>query len=80
VKYTTIRITVEDRDRLKRLAKLLETGKIIDALRYAITVAEKELSKYRGNPAAILETLKHARDIGETNAEEVEKYLYGEET
>jgi len=80
MKYTTIRITVEDRDRLKRLAKLLETKKIIDALRYAITIAEKELSKYSGNPAAILETLKHARDIGETNAEEVEKYLYGEET
>jgi len=79
LKYTTIRISIEDKERLMRIAKLIKAKRIVDALRYALDAAERELSKCSVDPTIMLKTLKYARDIGETNAEELDKYLYGEE-
>ncbi|MCS7365166.1 MAG: hypothetical protein NDF54_07010 [archaeon GB-1867-035] len=79
MKYTTIRISIKDKERLKRLAKLLGTEKIIEALRYAIDTAEEKLGRYNTDLDKVLATLSYAKDIGETNAEKVDKYLYGEE-
>jgi len=79
-RYTTIRISVEDKERLKRLAKLTGKSSLASTLRYIIEIAEREIEKYRGSLDPVLKSLKHARDIGDTNAEEVDKYLYhGEE-
>ena len=79
MKYTTIRISIEDKKRLKRLAKLLRYKNLTDALRFALSVAEKEMDKGRGDLDKVLSSLKHAKDIGKTNAEDIDKYLYGGE-
>jgi hypothetical protein len=77
LKYTTIRISVKDKKRLERLAKLLKCGSLSDALRYALSVAEREVDKAGGDLDQVFKSLKYARDIGETRAEDVDKYLYG---
>ena len=78
VRYTTIRVSIEDKKRLERLAKLMGWS-LSETLRRAIEVTEKEfLEKYRGDVETVLGSLRYARDIGETNAEEVDKLLYGE--
>ncbi len=77
-RYTTIRISFKDKERLQRLAKLMGCKSLADTLRYVLDIAEKEIEKYKVDPSFVLTSLKHARDVGETNAEEVDKYLYGE--
>lgn len=79
MKYTTIRISVRDKERLERLAKLLKCRSLSDALRYALSVAEREIDKVKGDLDHVLASLRYARDVGETRAEEVDKYLYGED-
>ncbi len=74
--YTTIRIRVKDKKRLESLAKKL--GKSLsETLRIAIEIAEKEMDKFKGDLDGVLSTLKYGKDIGETNAEKVDEYLYG---
>ncbi|AAB89575.1 hypothetical protein [Archaeoglobus fulgidus] len=74
--YTTVRISVEDKERLKRIAKRL--GKSLsETLSYAIDVAERESDRVRGDVDSVLQTLKFGKDIGKTNAEKVDEYLYG---
>ena len=77
-RYTTIRISLEDKERLQRIAKLMGIKSLADTLRFILDIAEKEIEKYRVDPSFVLTSLKYAKDIGETNAEEVDKYLYGE--
>ena len=77
-KYTTIRISFEDKEKLQRLAKLMGSKSLAHALRRILDIAEKELEKYSADLSSVLASLKYARDIGDTNAEEVDKYLYGE--
>ena len=77
-RYTTIRVSIEDKKRLERLAKLMGWS-LSETLRRAIEVAEKEfLEKHQGDVETVLGSLRYARDIGETNAEEVDRLLYGE--
>jgi len=76
MKYTTIRISIEDKKKLERLSKKLSKN-LADTLRYAIEVAEREADKFKGDVDKVLSTLKHARSIEETNAEKVDEYLYG---
>ena len=79
MKYTTIRVSVEDKERLERLAKLLKCKSISEALRYALSVAEREIDRVEGDLDRVFASLKYARDVGETRAEDVDKYLYGED-
>ena len=73
--YTTIRVKVGDKKRLESLAKKL--GKSLsETLRIAIEVAEKEVDKFKGDLDRVLSTLKYGKDIGKTNAEKVDEYLY----
>ncbi|BES82357.1 ribbon-helix-helix protein, CopG family [Pyrodictium abyssi] len=77
-RYTTIRVSVEDKKRLERLARLMGWS-LSEALRHAIEVAERELlEKHRSDLNAVLDSLRHARDLGETSAEELDRLLYGE--
>ncbi len=78
LRYTTIRISAEDKERLERLARLLKFSNLAEALRYALSVAEKEVDRVRRDPSIVLASLKYARDVGETRAEDVDKHLYGE--
>lgn len=77
MKYTTIRISVKDKKKLERLARLLKCKSLSEALRYALSIAEREIDKVKGDINQVLASLKYARDVGETQAEEVDKYLYG---
>ena len=76
-KYTTVRIGVEDKVKLKRIAKLIGAKSLAEALRYALAIAEKEVEKQSGDLSSVISSLKYAKDIGITNAEEVDKYIYG---
>lgn len=76
MEYTTVRISVEDKKRLEILSKKLRRS-LAETLRFAIEVAEKELDKFSGDLDKVLSTLRNAKDIGETNAEKVDEYLYG---
>lgn len=77
-RYTTIRVSLEDKAKLKKIAKLLGARSLTEALRYALRVAEKELEKQEGSLDTVFSSLKYARNVGLTNAEDVDKYLYGE--
>ena len=76
MEYTTVRISVEDKRRLEILSKKLRRS-LGETIRFAIEVAEKELDKFSGDLDKVLSTLRNAKDIGETNAENVDEYLYG---
>jgi len=76
-RYTTIRISLEDKKRLEKLAKLMGVESIAEALRRVLSIAEKEIDKYKGDLNIVLSSLKYAKNIGETDAREVDKYLYG---
>jgi len=52
---------------------------LVQALRFALEVAEKELGKFKGNIEQVLSSLKYARDVGSTNVKKVDEYLYGGE-
>jgi len=79
VKYTTIRVSLDDKKRLERIAKLLKCRSLTEALRYALKAAEHELEKGKADVNVILSSLKYAKDVGRTRAEDVDKYLYGGE-
>ena len=79
MKYTTIRVSVEDKRKLERIARLIQAKSLVQALRFVLEVAEKELGKFKGNIEQVLSSLKYARDVGSTNAEKVDEYLYGGE-
>jgi len=76
MKYTTIRISAEDKRRLEVLSKKLGKS-LADTLRFAIEVAEKEFDRFEGDLDRVLSTLKYAKDVGETDAKKVDEYLYG---
>lgn len=79
VKYTTIRISIRDKERLERLTKLLKYKNLTDALRFALDVAERKIDKMNGDVESVFTSLKYSKDIGQTNAEEIDKCLYSEE-
>jgi len=78
LKYTTIRISIEDRERLRRLAKLTGHDSLAAALRYALDIAEKSIERKKGDVKKVFKSLKYAKNIGRTDATLVDKYLYGE--
>jgi len=75
-KYTTVRISSEDKERLEKLSKKLNKT-LVETLRFAIDLAEREADRFEGDPETVLSSLRRARDIGETDAEKVDEYLYG---
>jgi predicted DNA-binding protein len=76
MKYTTIRISVEDKKKLEKMSKILNKS-LAETLRYVISYADKEFDKFKGDLDKVLSSLRHAKDIGETNAEDVDGYIYG---
>jgi len=75
MKYTTVRLSEEDKRRLEKLSKKLNKS-LAETLRFAISLAEKEVDKFKGDPEIVLSSLRYAKDIGKTNAEKVDEYLY----
>ncbi len=76
MKYTAIRISTEDKKRLEILSKKLGKN-LADTLRFAIEIAEREVERFKGDLDRVLSTLRYAKDVGETDAKNVNEYLYG---
>ncbi len=76
MKYTTIRVSAEDKKKLERLSRKLNKN-LTETLRFALALAEKEADKFKGDLNAALSSLKQAKDVGKTNAEKADVYLYG---
>ncbi|MCD6514491.1 MAG: hypothetical protein J7L07_06175 [Candidatus Odinarchaeota archaeon] len=76
-KYTTIRVPVRTKERLKNFARKIKARSLADAIEKAIDMSEKEYDKFKGDVKRVLKSLEKAKDIGETNAEKVDEYLYG---
>lgn len=76
MRYTTIRVSAEDKKKLEKLSRKLNKN-LTETLRFAIDLAEKETDRFRGDLETVLSSLGKARDIGNTNAEKVDVYLYG---
>ena len=57
---TTIRISREDKARLEKLAKKTNARTLTEAFRFALESAEQASENFRGNTAALVETLRFA--------------------
>ncbi len=79
---TTVRISLEDKERLTRFAKKINAPSLAEAFRIALSMAEEKLEEFKGNIEALKELLEHARvvggDISEHIDEELAKTLYTE--
>ena len=75
---TTIRISREDKERLERLAKKTNTKTLTEAFRLALKSAEQADEAFRGNTAALAETLRFAGPSSKTKvriSEQVDEEL-----
>ncbi len=57
---TTIRISREDKARLEKLATKTNARTLTEAFRFALKSAEQADERFRGNTAALAETLRFA--------------------
>lgn len=74
---TTIRVRIEDKKRLERLARKLGKQTLTDTLRTAIDAAEKEADLIQGDVFTKLHALGKGKDVGETDASRIDEYIYG---
>ena len=72
---TTIRISLEDKERLARFAKKVNASSLAEAFRIALSMAEEKLEEFRGNMDALRELLRHARAVGGDISERVDEEL-----
>lgn len=79
---TTIRVSLEDKERLARFAKKVNASSLAEAFRIALSMAEEKLEEFRGDIEALRELLKHAKtlggDISERADEELTRILQAE--
>jgi len=79
---TTIRVSLEDKERLARFAKKVNASSLAEAFRIALSMAEERLEEFEGNVEALKELLKHAKtpggDISERADEELTRILQAE--
>ena len=74
--YTTIRVRREDRDRLERLAKRLGCKSLGEAFSRILDLAEESLDRTHFDASIVFGSLRYARNVGPTDAGEVDEYLY----
>ncbi len=65
-KTTTIRVTLETKNKLERIACILGTS-IMEAVDFAVNAAEEKLEKYHGDLNILAEVLKDTRGSGYRN-------------
>ncbi|RLI65287.1 MAG: hypothetical protein DRO67_02850, partial [Candidatus Asgardarchaeum californiense] len=74
----TIRIPMKTKEKVKKFAIKIKAKSLAEAIEKAIDISEKEYDKFKGDIDKLFEALSVAKDVGVTNAEDVDKYLYGE--
>ena len=72
---TTIRVSLEDKERLAKFAKKVNAPSLAEAFRIALFMAEEKLEEFRGNMEALKELLKHAKAVGGDVSERVDEEL-----
>ncbi|HDJ25975.1 MAG TPA: hypothetical protein ENF34_01500 [Candidatus Bathyarchaeota archaeon] len=72
---TTIRVSLEDKERLARFAKKVNASSLAEAFRIALSMAEEKLEEFRGDVEALNELLKHAKAVGGDASEHVDEEL-----
>ena len=72
---TTIRVSLEDKERLAKFAKKVNASSLAEAFRIALSMAEERLEEFKGNIEALKELLKHAKAIGGDTSERVDEEL-----
>jgi len=74
---TTIRVSLEDKERLARFAKKVNASSLAEAFRIALSIAEEKLEEFRGDIEALKKLLKHAKAVGGDVSERVDEELAG---
>ena len=72
---TTIRVSLEDKERLAKFAKKVNASSLAEAFRIALSMAEEKLEEFRGDIGALKELLRHAKAIGGDISERVDEEL-----
>jgi len=72
---TTIRVSLEDKERLARFAKKVNASSLAEAFRIALSMAEEKLEEFKGDLEALKELLRHAKAIGGDISERVDEEL-----
>ena len=72
---TTIRVSLEDKERLAKFAKKVNASSLAEAFRIALSMAEEKLEEFKGNVEALRELLKHAKAVGGDVSERVDEEL-----
>ncbi len=72
---TTIRVSLEDKERLARFAKKVNASSLAEAFRIALSMAEEKLEEFEGNMEALKELLKHAKAVGGDVSKRVDEEL-----
>ena len=76
--YSTIRVPIRTKEKIKKFATKIKAKSLAEAIEKAIDISEQEYDKFRGDINKVIESLSAAKDIGETNAEKIDEYLYGD--
>lgn len=72
---TTIRVSIQDKKRLERLARRIGASTMSAALRKAIELAEVDDENFTGKPEELSKTLRHSTSLGRTVSNDVDKEL-----
>ncbi len=72
---TTIRIQKRDKDRLERLARRTGTKRLSEAFRFALSAAERESDRFKGNMRALSEAQKSVGSRGGNVSERIDEEL-----
>ena len=72
---TTIRVSLEDKERLARFARKVGASSLAEAFRIALSMAEERLEEFKGDIEALRELLRHAKAVGGDVSERVDEEL-----
>ncbi|HEW93582.1 MAG TPA: hypothetical protein ENF47_02625 [Thermoprotei archaeon] len=72
---TTIRISLEDKERLIRFARKVNALSLAEAFRMALSLAEEKLEEFKGDINSLKELLKYSKVVGGDVSEHVDEEL-----
>ena len=72
---TTIRVSLEDKERLAKFARKVGAPSLAEAFRISLSMAEEKLEEIKGDVEALRELLRHAEAAGGDVSERVDEEL-----
>jgi hypothetical protein len=70
---SAIRVPKRDKERLERLAKKTGRKRLAEVFRFALSVAERETDRFRGNIDSLTQAHKFARSVGGNVSENIDE-------